>query len=169
MSGQSRWWAIPGALLVLTGVLALAENQRQPGDQLDPGGASATDVVPQPESDGMIANGSDVVMARDASGERQPMAFGQAVADQALILVMPANFAGKLVDVTLWRRLDNQREAEPWIRMRPLVRSDATLPMAGIVPGAYDIEVGLPDEPRLLIENTAAPGEVRFVAATPVR
>ena len=104
----------------MTGVLALAENQRQPGDQLDPGGASATDVVPQPESDGMIANGSDVVMARDASGERQPMAFGQAVADQALILVMPANFAGKLVDVTVGRVSHATLWSGSMARWRPL-------------------------------------------------
>jgi hypothetical protein len=129
----------------------------------------ATSKAAQPELDEQSAGRADVVMARNASGQRQPLAFGPAFAAQALILVMPTSFAGKNVDVTLWRRLDGQREAEPWISMRPLVRSDATLPMAGIVPGLYDIEVGLPDEPHLLVEAAASPGEVSFVAATPVR
>ena len=111
----------------------------------------------------------DVIMARDASGQRQPLAFGPAFGSQALILAFPQHFAGMHVEVTLWRRLNDQREAEPWIRMSPLVRSDATLPMAGIVPGRYDIEVGLADGPRFLVEGKTAPGEVSFVAATPVR
>jgi hypothetical protein len=41
--------------------------------------------------------------------------------------------------------------------------------MAGIVPGQYDIQVGLPDELQLLVEAAPAPGEVIFVVATPVR
>jgi hypothetical protein len=161
MSGQSHWWAISGALLVLIGVLVLADSPRQPPKEMDP------EVASQPEVSDPCR--SDVIMARDASGQLQPLAFEPADTAQALVLVFPAHFAGKNVDVTLWRRLDNQREAEPWIRMRPLVRSDATLPMAGIVPGQYDIQVGLPDELQLLVEAAPAPGEVIFVVATPVR
>jgi hypothetical protein len=71
--------------------------------------------------------------------------------------------------VTLWRRLDNQREIESWIRMRPLVHSGATLPMAGVVRGNYDLQVGLPGEQRLVVDAAQAPGEVSLVMATPVR
>lgn len=149
-------------MIVLTGVLVLAESGQNPSKD----GESATAVVSQPAVGDQGAGGPDLVMARDASGQRRPLAFGLA---QALVLVLPSHFAGKNVDVTLWRRLDGQRESEPWIRMRPLVRSDATLPMAGIVRGQYDIEVGLPDAPQLLVEAVTAPGEVSFSAATPVR
>ncbi|MGK0154257.1 MAG: hypothetical protein ACI9SE_001208 [Neolewinella sp.] len=162
MSGQSRWWAIPGALIVLTGVLVFAGRPESLGEDRE----RVRVVVPELAAGELVTGVADVVVARDASGQKRLLAFGAA---QALILVLPSHFAGKNVDVTLWRRLDDQREAEPWIQMRPLVRSDATLPMAGIVPGRYDIEVGLPDAPHLLVEAAAAPGEVSFVAATPVR
>lgn len=160
MSGQSRWWAIPGALLVLTGVLAFGDSQ--PSQRPAPESPSAPVAPAAQPSDGI-----DIVMARDASGRRQPLAFGPV--SQALILQLPEHFAGKNVHVTLWRRLDGSRESTPWIDMEPKVRGDATLPMAGIVPGSYDIQVGLPGEPQLLVEAAAAPGEVRFGAATPVR
>lgn len=162
MSGQSRWWAIPGALIVLTGVLVLAGRPESLGEHDE----RVWVVVPEGAVGDQVPGVADVVVARDASGQKRLLAFGTA---QALILVLPSHFAGKNVDVTLWRRLDNQREAEPWIRMQPLVRSDATLPMAGIVPGRYDVEVGLPDAPHLRVEAAEAPGEVSFVAATPIR
>lgn len=163
MSGQWLWWTISGLLFALTAVLALPDSSRQATKEIEP----AAVVALQPEVDEQRR--SDPIMARVLSGRRRPLALVPAITAQALVLVFPSYFAGQNVDVTLWRRLDNQRQAEPWIRMRPLVRSDATLPMAGIVPGQYDIEVGLPGEQHFVVEAAPVPGEECFVVATLVR
>ena len=110
----------------------------------------------------------EVVWIQDASGERRPFAFAEAAAD-ALVLVFPDAFAGRQIDLTLWRRIDGQREGEAWMSLSPVVRDDATLPMAGVVPGRYDIEAGLPEQPTILVEGQTAPGRVALVPATPVR
>lgn len=167
MSGQSRWWAIPGALLVMTAVLALGNKQGvQRNATSGPLPAASQQLPPAVAAD---VNLPETVMVRDASGQRRPLALAVAAATEALRLVLPNRFAGQRVDVKLWRRIDDQREAEPWITMRPLVRADATLPMAGIVPGRYDLEVVFGDESPLVLQNVLAPSEASFRAATPVR
>ena len=128
----------------------------------------------QPEQSGVTPRSSgetnlpDVVMVQDASGKRHPFAFADA-AVEPLVLVFPDSFAGQCIALTLWRRIDGQREQEPWMTLRPRVRDDATLPMAGIASGRYDIEAGLPEQPRILVEDQPAPGEVSFALATPIR
>lgn len=164
MSGAVRWWGTPGALVVMTGVLMLGDEdlsstkQRPPQMTKDAMPVLAAEQTELPEH----------VMVRDASGKRQPFAFA-AAASQALILVFPDHFAGQRIDLSLWRRIGGEREQQPWLSLRPLVRADATLPMAGIVPGSYDIEFGLPDQSRFLVVDQKAPGQVNFTAATPIR
>ena len=114
-------------------------------------------------------DGVSPVMARGADGGRLPLRFDATETGQALVLLLPLEWAGQDVDVTLWRRRDNRRDLQPWISMRPMLRSDATLPMAGIVPGQYDIQVGLPADQCLVVENAQAPGTVSFVGPTPIR
>lgn len=169
MSGSLRWWVIPGALVVMTGVLLLGnarpdEAERVPSQPSKQAPASAS------ERRGLESgeSGPTVVMARDASGRRQLMAI-DLTESRALILEFPGEFAKQRIDLTLWRRMDGKREAKPWMQLQPLVRADGTLPMAGIVPGNYDIEAGLVGGAAVLLEDQTAPGRVPFLTATPVR
>jgi len=159
MSGTLRWWVTPGALVVMTGVLLLGDADRSvPEQPTEP----ANVAVPA------AGFGPTVVMARDASGRRQLMAidFNES---RALILEFPGEFAKQRIDLTLWRRIDGKREEKPWLQLQPMVRADATLPMAGVVPGSYDIEAGLVEHATVLLENQTAPGRVSFLTASPVR
>ena len=173
---------IPAALLLMTAVLVLGDKPRIES------GADRTANNPAAEQSqremrigiGQAASspatavaatgdGVDVTMARDASGGRQHLPILVPNQDHALWLNLPESFAGQRIEVTIWRRVGDQREATPWIQMQPLVRADATLPMAGIVPGRYDLAVGLVGEAKLVVTNVAAPGKVHFATATPLR
>lgn len=164
MSGALRWWVTPGAMIVMTGVLTFADEDLSSSKQRTPQATSLAMTAKDVDRAALPEH----VMVRDASGKRQPFAFA-AAASEPLILMLPDHFAGQHIDVTLWRRINDQREQEPWMSLRPLVRADATLPMAGIVPGSYDIEVGLPDSARFLAVGQKSPGQVSFAAATPIR
>lgn len=165
MSGSLRWWVIPGAMFVMTGVLLLGDADRKASKQERARSQPvATSGVEEASSGGAPA----IVMVRDASGQRRLMAF-DTTESRALILEFPPHFGGKRIDLTLWRRQGERRGAKPWLQLRPRVRPDGTLPMAGIVPGRYDIEAGLVDAPTIVLENRAAPGRVSFAAASPGR
>ena len=182
MSGQSRWLGIPAALLLLTAVLVLGDKPR-----IESGAARATSnpTAEHPQAEVRVGlgqaassaatavaatgDGVAVAMARDASGGRHSQPILVPNKDHALWLNLPESFAGQRIEVTIWRRVGDQREATPWIQMQPLVRADATLPMAGIVPGRYDLAVGLVGEAKLVVTNVAAPGKVHFATATPLR
>jgi len=160
MSGALRWCVITGSILLSAVFMALTDRVRLTSQVAQQATAAELPLGP---------SGVSSVMARVANGGRHPLNFDSAATSQALVLLLPMEWAGQDVDVTLWRRRDNRRDVEPWICMRPMVRSDATLPMAGIVPGQYDIQVGLPADQILIVEDAQAPGAVSFVVPTPIR
>ena len=158
MAVELRWWGIPGAMLVMTGVLTLGDGDARRVDRA-PAASPAADVA------------GPAVRVEDASGPRRlRLPLSEAGLDVApLWLRFPPQFCGERIDLVLWRRLDGRREARPWLNIRPQVRADGTLPMSGIVPGRYDLQVVRDGRPPLLLEDVASPGEVDLAAATPVR
>ena len=157
MSHPSRWWTIPGALLVLAGVLTLGDRTsgRSPGRERAVIGTPVAMAAAELPGE---------VFVRDASGQRRLLAL-DALAGEVLIVSLPKRCAGKRVHLTLWRRIDGVRESQAWIDIRPPVRSDATVPMAGIVAGRYDVRVEIEGEPPQFRLDVASPGRVDFAAA----
>ncbi|MBZ0150708.1 MAG: hypothetical protein K8J09_04180 [Planctomycetes bacterium] len=160
MAQQLRWWVIPGALIVLLRVVTL-----------DSGPAPVRATGPAPRVTPELRDLPDLVTARDASGSRtRPLALS-ATAAKALVVDLQGH-EGQRGQMTIWRHLDTGREATPWLTLRPKVRGDGTIPIAGLLPGCYDIEVvfgeGAAAE-RLLANAAEAPGVVEFVAASPLR
>ncbi len=147
MAERMRWWVIPGALVVLMRVVTL-EGQA-------PASAPTCDVAIEADE------GPGLVVLRDAAGQRTgPVAFGSSL---ALVVSMPAECVNQRGVMTIWRRLDGAREREPWLVMRPRVRSDATVPIAGLSTGHYDLEMQFGDGEdglRLLAPDAEVPGEV---------
>ncbi|MFK7742732.1 MAG: hypothetical protein AB8H80_20635, partial [Planctomycetota bacterium] len=186
MGKRPHWWGIPGALVVLAGVLWLASGRerhesgehsgrdaaRKAVDTVVGGAAKRSSFGGGGGGGAMLDNArlqspSDAVRALDAGAQRPrqrqrppPAAAGKpeasktlrvawskladqlrVTAPQTLVLRLPPEFAGKRADVTLWRRLAGVRESKPWIEMRPRIRPDGSLPMAGIVAGRYDVQV----------------------------
>jgi hypothetical protein len=162
MSGQLQWWVTPVALLVMTGVLGVVGKL-----PTDPGVATPAGKAPITEDVQAISAHHEVVevIVKDANGLRKSVSLGPDV----LVLVLPAACRNQRIEVTLWRRLATGREDQAWMNLRPLVRSDARLPMAGIVPGIYDIEVSLPGMQPMIRQGVSAPCEVCFSIATAVR
>jgi hypothetical protein len=149
MSASLRWLAVPGASLLLVGVLSLDR-----GGDSEPGSAPLDAVARSPQ----------LVMAREASGPREALPFG-GLMQQAVILGLPAGCAGERATIKLFRVLSGRREPTPWIEARPNVRADGTLPMAGVVDGLYHVEVELDSGRRFVSERVRAPGEVTLAAA----
>ncbi|HEU4419713.1 MAG TPA: hypothetical protein VFT55_12300 [Planctomycetota bacterium] len=118
MDERMRWWVIPGALVVLLRVVTLegtVGETWQPDDADDVEG---------------------VVVLRDATGSS-----GGKVAEAACIVSLPAEQIGLRGVMTVWRRLDGERERTPRLVLRSRVRSDATVPVAGLAKGRYDLEM----------------------------
>ena len=167
MSGFFRWWVIPGTLLLASGVIRLDESMIK----ATLGDMSAADSAVLP-SEG-FSNASDqlpeVAMFRDAGGNLQSLAFGNLARDQSLILSLPLDTASELVTVTLWRNVGGGRDVEPWIRLQSIVRWDGTVPIAGVLPGCYDLQVAYRGDPPFAMNQISVPGEVRLATPTPAR
>lgn len=103
-----------------------------------------------------VEAGGMVVQVRDASGSRR-MAVLPSATDKALRVACPAHFAGQRIEMVIWRRIDGEREPQAWLRVKPNVRADCIVPMAGLPSGRYDIEV-LWGEQRLAANDVAVPG-----------
>lgn len=130
MAERLRWWVIPGAIIVLARVVTLDDGTgRQP--------EAAPVAAPAP----LDETAAGPVVLRDASGRRSAPVPCPADAANALLVQLPVACAGQRVQLTLWRRLGNGREALPWLTATPRVRSDAVLPIAGQPAGSYDVEV----------------------------
>ena len=146
-----RWWVIPGAMIVLARVVTLGGSEHD-------GEFVAVDAVAAPER----------VLATDAAGSRAALPFDELTA-KALVIAVPAELAGERVALTLWRRVDGKREAQPWLAAQPHVRADATLRIAGTPAGTYDVKV-VGGERSFARDGVAAPGSVSFAAsAAPAR
>ena len=142
MAGELRWWVIPGALVVLLGVLSLGDTPREPA----PNGAGANELA-----------------ARVDGGPRQPLTLAGQI-ERALLLKFGDRFKDQRIDMRIWRRLDGHREAQPWLTLRPRVRADGTIPMAGLTAGRYDIEVKAANGDKLVADDVAVPGTFRFAS-----
>ena len=147
-----RWWVIPGAMIVLARVVTLDAHGHTEGV------TAVDDAVAAPSR----------VIAQDASGSRAELPLGE-LASQALVIGVPADLAGERVTLTLWRRVEGKREAKPWLDAQPRVRSDASLKVAGVAAGSYDVQV-VAGERTLARDAVEVPGTVTFTAAaTPAR
>jgi hypothetical protein len=113
MDERMRWWVIPGALVVLLRVVTLE----------GPGGGTGQSL------DG--ADDTTAAVLRDATGSSGGKA---GVAEAACIVSLPAEQIGLRGVMTVWRRLDGEREHTPRLVLRSRVRSDATVPVAGLAP-----------------------------------
>src|SRR5687768_1119527 len=124
MAQRLSWWVIPGALVVLCRVATL---NGEPAPQV----AEPVEATVLP----------DRVAVREASGRRHAAFPLAAFARNAFVVVVPPELAGRKVTMTIWRRLAGGREATPWLTLEPRVRADATLPIAGLAAGRYDLVV----------------------------
>jgi hypothetical protein len=160
MADRLSWWVIPGALVVLLRLGTLAA----PAAPATDGG----DALPTVRT----SDPTEPVVVRDASGNRSTLLSADLLTQAPFVLTLPAELVGQRCAMTLWRRLPGGREATPWLELRPRVRGDATIPIAGLTPGRYDLEVRADgdDVPFLLrADDVAAPGQVSLVPASPVR
>jgi hypothetical protein len=160
MVDRLPWWVIPGALVVLARVVTL-----QPATP-----------SPQPAVAGTAVEAADAterVYVREATGPRLGPISLPVRASEAFVVTLPRECADSLVQMTVWRRRDGQRENEPWLALRPRVRADATVPMVGLAAGRYDVEVVAGDRGdgvrRCGATDVAAPGGVTFALAAPGR
>ena len=149
MANGLRWWVIPGAMFVLLGVLTLgqkgaAESGSRPGGAVVDVDARAREVA-----------------AREATIRRQRWRLVDEF-DRGLIMKFRSELAEQRVGMQIWQRIDGRRQAEPWLSLRPRVRADGTIPMAGLTAGCYDIEVELASGERLVAECVEAPGIIAF-------
>jgi len=144
MDERMRWWVIPGALVVLLRVVTLE---------------GPADGTGQSEGDDTGA-----AVLRDAVGSSGGKA---GVAEAACIVSLPAEQVGLRGVMTVWRRLDGEREHTPRLVLRSRVRSDATVPIAGLAKGRYDVEMvfGEGSGRHFAASNVQVPGSVTLRAA----
>lgn len=116
-----------------------------------------------------VAQVPEMAMFRDANGSLQPLAFGPAARSQSLILDLSPDAVGANVTIRLWRNLAGTRDTAPWIQLQSIVRGDGTVPIAGLTPGRYDLEVVHLGEPSSVVNGIQIPGEVRLAMPTPAR
>lgn len=157
MADRLGWWVIPGALVVLARVVTLGP------------------AVPQDDAvalDASLAN--DAVVLQDASGRRSAPVSWSALTGNALVVTVPRDLVGEEGTLTIWRRLDGQLEREPWLRFEAKVRDDATIPVAGLSAGAYDLRLTFAQGGTVrtfATQGATAPGAwvIAEPAATPAR
>ena len=147
MDERMRWWVIPGALVVLLRVVTLEGPGS--GTEQAQGGADDTD-------------DASAVGLREATGSP-----GKAGVAEACIVSLPAEQIGHRGVMTVWRRLDGQREHTPRLVLRSCVRSDATVPVSGLPKGRYDLEMvfGEGAGRHFAASNVEVPGPVTLRAA----
>lgn len=136
MNGRLRWWVIPGAFVVMARIVTLDNDAPR---QLAAPAASAPAVL-------------GPVVAREASGTRSaPFVLGR---PDAFVLHLPQPWAGRRITL----RAARAGASEAWFTATPRVRADGSLPLAGLQPGRYDVELACGDQ---LLRATAlsAPGE----------
>lgn len=153
MNERLPWWVLPGAIIVLLRVVTLGEPDPAPGvAAVDAGARSATTAVLEASS----RRGGEVVLPSGGAG--------------AFVMAVPPAHKGQRGTMQVWRRTAQGREATPWLTLTPRVRTDATIPMAGLAAGRYDIELRFGDV-VLVAEDAGAPGNVVLVplAALPPR
>ena len=156
MADRLSWWVIPGALVVLLNVASWANSTPPSAPGKPPAGE----------------RGADLVVVRDASGERAAPVPHDVLTAAPLVLAMPAALVGQRGAMTVWRRIDGVRDQTPWLTLRARVRSDATIALAGLAAGRYDLELTFAGEPAATVfaaNDVQAPGEVALVAAAPLR
>lgn len=156
MDRPLQWWLIPGALIVLARVVTLGGAA---ADGEGPAGAAQEASQPMGQPMGEIA-------VLDAAGRRT----GPAAVELggAVIVSLPPALGGQRGRMTVWRRIDGRRETTPWLELRPRVRSDGTIPIAGLPTGRYDlaIEFGDGNSPaRFVAADAPVPGTVSMSAS----
>jgi hypothetical protein len=121
MAERLRWWVIPGAVVVLLRIVTLDSGAATP-----------------PATSAASAGAIGPVVVRDASGQRSEAVLSLG---NAFVLRLPDDWAGVRVSMRAWRRIGDKPDASPWFTATPRVRRDATLPIAGMQAGRYDVEI----------------------------
>ncbi len=156
MADRLSWWVIPGALVVLARVLTLAA-----GEPVSERAVAAT-----------AAGAVDQVVVRDAAGQRSLPFPLSALTETAFVVTVPKALVGQRGTMTLWRRLAGGREPKAWLTFQAKVRADATIPIAGLAKGRYDVELALAcgtTTKSFVVNNATCPGELVLVEAAPAR
>jgi len=152
MNERLRWWVLPGAIVVLLRVVTLGDS----GHDAPPPGAP----VEASASGGTVA-------VLEASGRRSPPQTLPLTTATAFVVGVPERHRGQRGEMTLWRRIDGQREAGAWLTLRPRVKADGTIPIAGLGAGRYDVALRF-DDAVLVAENVTAPGAVSLQPSAPL-
>lgn len=155
MADRLSWWVIPGALFILLRVATWT----------DAGGGTAN------RSAGVGAEPGPVVV-REASGRRLRAVPAADWSASAFVVALPKAFAGQVATMTLWRRVDGVRERSPWLSLQPTVRGDATIPIAGLAAGSYDVVVSFgagPARQSFAANGAQAPGDLALTEPAPAR
>jgi hypothetical protein len=155
MNERLRWWVLPGAIVVLLRVVTLG----------DAGTATSLPVTALDASENF-----GTVAVLDAAGRRTPPVVVPALVAAACVLRVPERHCGRRGELVLWRRIDGRRENSPWLTLRPRVLADATIKIAGLGAGSYDVEFRCEGE-LLTADQATVPGsiELRPLVATPAR
>jgi len=154
MADRLSWWVIPGALVVLARVVTLGAPE--------PGVSQAVALE--------ATHVPDPVVLRDAAGRRsEPLAWDSLVGS-ALVVKAPSQFAGADAALKVWRRVDGKVEAEAWLSFDARVRDDATIPIAGLPAGRYDVQVSFGSGAGAhTAADVVVPGACSLAAPAPVR
>lgn len=156
MADRLSWWVIPGALVVLARVVTLGHVEPGPDDAVALEATAA----------------ADAVVLQDASGRRSGPVSWSSLASTALVVTLPGDLAGQTATVALWRRFDGVREADVWLSFDAKVRDDATLPIAGLAAGRYDLQLTFAAAGtvrKFATQDALAPGAWTIAEPAPVR
>lgn len=151
MNERLRWWVLPLAIVVLLRVVTLGE--------------AAPEAVPPALAIEASESGRTIALL-EASGQRTGLVALPAAAG-AFVVSVPTAHRGERGHMTLWRRQDGVREAQPWLTLEPRVAADATIRIAGLAGGRYDVEwraAGV----ALVALDAAAPGQADVVPLAPL-
>ncbi|MBK8100147.1 MAG: hypothetical protein IPK26_23850 [Planctomycetes bacterium] len=119
MVGGSGWWAVPvGCVLMLLFV----------GTVAPPTAATSPKIAPPTER----------VVVQDASGNRSAPVPLVALTTGAVILEFDRTHIGRRVHLRIWSH-DSPRDQPPQLDLRPRVRNDATIPIAGLATGRHHV------------------------------
>jgi hypothetical protein len=152
MNERLRWWVLPGAIVVLLRVVTLGDSDHE---------------VPAPAAPIEASEAGGTVAVLEASGRRSPPQTLPLSTATAFVVGVPERHRGQRGEMTLWRRVDGQREARAWLTLRPRVKADGTIPIAGLGAGRYDVALRF-DDAVLVAENVAAPGAVALRPSAPL-
>jgi hypothetical protein len=167
MAQRLAWWGIPSATAVLATVLCFGSA----GVTSLPSSPPPATASPLPPNVAPTPSLAARAVLQDASGNRSGVQDLAELAAGAFVLEFPVSCRGHRCEVVIWRASEGKRDDTPFRRCRPTIRSDGTLPIAGLPAGCYDLEATFEGELslRLGCRAATAPGRAVLVAQPAAR